>query len=183
MVTLCAVASTFALHLLSLCIKKTKTPSSFYQVAEKALPRFSWLIDLSVAVKCFGVAISYLIVIGDLMPAAMVELNVPTKWQKRNTWIIIGFCCAAPLSCFSSLDALKWSSAISLLFVLFLTVVIVMYAFPASTGLDSCFGQISDCKGSQSYNNFSVESMKVISVFIFGYSCQQVCSSYIQNFF
>lgn len=32
------------------------------------MPRFAWLIDLAVAIKCFGVGCSYLIVIGDLMP-------------------------------------------------------------------------------------------------------------------
>ena len=173
LISLCAAMSALALHFLSLCIRKTKSPSSFYLVAEKALPSVVWLIDFTVAVKCFGVATSYLIVIGDLMPVAMMELYLPNQWLQRNTWVIIGFIFCAPLSCFSSLDALKWSSAISLVFLLFLAVVIVLYAFPDLSGLDPCFGQISMCNGSKIFVGTDLDALKVISVFIFGYSCQQ----------
>ena len=36
--------------------------------------RWYLLIDLAVAIKCFGVGCSYLVVIGDLMPEAMHQL-------------------------------------------------------------------------------------------------------------
>ena len=79
-----------------------RTPTSFYKVAKFALPvrlpgsashpglaagdarpetmwlcagqRWYLLIDLAVAIKCFGVGCSYLVVIGDLMPEAMHQL-------------------------------------------------------------------------------------------------------------
>lgn len=51
-----AGASAFALHLLSVSAMKVGVePSSFYVVASRAVPRATWLIDLAVAIKCFGV--------------------------------------------------------------------------------------------------------------------------------
>ena len=47
------------------------TISTFHSVAKKAMPDFVVFIDGAVAVKCFGVATSYLIVIGDTMPDVM----------------------------------------------------------------------------------------------------------------
>lgn len=65
---ICGLASAFALHLLSLCALKQPGPSSFYSIANEVMPSMTIVIDAAVAIKCFGVATSYLIVIGDLMP-------------------------------------------------------------------------------------------------------------------
>lgn len=51
---LCSAAS---LHLLAVSQQTVGvTPSSFYTVANAAIPRWSWVIDVAVAIKCFGVA-------------------------------------------------------------------------------------------------------------------------------
>ena len=68
----CACSSAFALHFLGKCAKKIPSPVSFYSVAEVALPGYSLWIDFAVAIKCYGVATSYLVVIGDLMPAGKI---------------------------------------------------------------------------------------------------------------
>lgn len=65
----CASSSAMALHFLAKCAKKVPAPISFFSVAEAALPGYSGVIDFAVAIKCYGVATSYLVVIGDLMPA------------------------------------------------------------------------------------------------------------------
>ena len=62
---LCACSSAFALHFLAKCARKIQQPVSFYSVAEEALPGYSSWIDFAVAIKCYGVATSYLVVIGD----------------------------------------------------------------------------------------------------------------------
>lgn len=68
---ICACSSAFALHFLAKCARKIQQPVSFYSVAEEALPGYSGWIDFAVAIKCYGVATSYLVVIGDLMPAGL----------------------------------------------------------------------------------------------------------------
>ena len=65
----CGGSSALALHFLVKCAKSIPGSASFYSVAEVALPGYSSWIDLAVAIKCYGVATSYLIVVGDLMPA------------------------------------------------------------------------------------------------------------------
>ena len=75
---ICASSSAFALHFLAKCAKRIPPPVSFYCVAEVALPGYSFWIDLAVAIKCYGVATSYLVVIGDLMPAGKLEASALT---------------------------------------------------------------------------------------------------------
>lgn len=70
----CACSSAFALHFLSKCAKKVASPVSFYSISQLAVPGYSYLIDFAVAIKCYGVATSYLVVIGDLMPAGKTDL-------------------------------------------------------------------------------------------------------------
>eukprot|EP01031_Cornospumella_fuschlensis_P044146 gene44146-53969_t len=100
------LASSFALHCLSLCALKLPYPSSFYRVASTALPNFEKLIDLAVILKCFGVATSYLIVIGGLMPDAMKDIygstegNAKSFFQSRLLWVSVGFVVVTPLSFF-----------------------------------------------------------------------------------
>ena len=72
LLALFAMLSAFGLHLLSSSAQiieekkraagETPGPATFRSVASAAAPRFSTIIDLAVAVKCFGVATSYLIV-------------------------------------------------------------------------------------------------------------------------
>lgn len=161
LITLFALSSGFSLHLLAICALKSKQPSSFYHVAEAAIPQASWLIDFAVAIKCFGVASSYLVVIGDLMPTAMTELGVGGVWSLRSTWIWLGFLFVAPLSSVSSLDKLKYTSALSVLFIVFVAAVVVQHA-AASTG--SAPASAPAPRGS---------FLAQLSVFIFAYTCQQ----------
>jgi amino acid permease len=51
-------------------------PSSFHGVAGIAIPKFSLLIDVAVAMKCLGITTSYLIVIGDSLPVALQQLGL-----------------------------------------------------------------------------------------------------------
>jgi amino acid permease len=56
LIILAAGFSAHGLVLLSKCAQRTGLPSSFYSVALAAVPRCTILIDLAVALKCFGVA-------------------------------------------------------------------------------------------------------------------------------
>lgn len=41
---------------------------SFFSLAQVVNPASSILFDAAIAIKCFGVGVSYMIVVGDLMP-------------------------------------------------------------------------------------------------------------------
>lgn len=180
LILLCGFASGMSLHFLSVCCKKSIAPYSFYSVAEVACPQASFLIDIAVALKCYGVATSYLIVVGDNMPMAMRTMQYDGFWLNRVPWVIIAFALVAPLSCFQSLDALKYTSSLSILFILFISVLVVLYSMGIS-GLAPCEGMEDNCSGNRMLFATDSSALSAITIFVFGYTCQQNCFSVINE--
>lgn len=68
-ILLSALASGLGLYFLSRCAASTeKRSASFFAISKLTWPSLAVFFDLAIAIKCFGVAVSYLIIIGDLMP-------------------------------------------------------------------------------------------------------------------
>jgi len=182
MIGICGAGGTTALFFLARCAKKTTAPSSFYKVAIQATPKYAFLIDAIIAIKCFGVATSYLVVVGDLVPMAMLHMFPGSSGlHSRTLWVLVGFCIVAPLSCLRSLDALRWTSGLSGIFLAFLLSLVVGYALPGLTGLDPCAAslqvaagaELSDCHGDRAYVLVSTAALHVMPIFVFGFACQQ----------
>jgi hypothetical protein len=71
-----ARCSCLGLHLLACCARTSRVvPSSFYTVCHAGIPAWTFLVDLAIAVKCFGVSVSYLLIVGDLMPLAVRHMQ------------------------------------------------------------------------------------------------------------
>lgn len=63
----------FGLYLQTRCARYVERGHvSFAALSQLTYPNLSILFDAAIAVKCFGVAVSYLIIIGDLMPGVVV---------------------------------------------------------------------------------------------------------------
>ena len=142
----------------------------------------------------FGVGTSYLIVVGDLMPDAMKDFGVDFPdstrefWvgqglplEARQFWIFLGFVVVVPLSCLRTLDALKFTSTAALAFVLFIVVFVLLFAIdsPRLADFDPCPPERNepavDCRGESGYLYTSpIRTLKVFSIFIFAFTCQQV---------
>eukprot|EP00606_Chrysophyceae_sp_TOSAG23-5_P000983 GSChrysophyteH2.ASY1.ANO1.646.1 assembled CDS len=172
------ICSAFALHFLSECAIKRKLPSSFYSVAEACMPRFTLLIDAAVTIKCFGVATSYLIVVGDTMPAVMEFMGAAQALRSRNFWITLFWLCfAVPLSCLRTLEKLKFTAVLSICFVFFLAILVVAFSFHiySSHELDACEAVLpgEECKGPTSDVILNWETGQVFPIFVFGFTCQQ----------
>lgn len=59
----------FGLYLQSRCARYVERGSaSFANLSKLTYPNLSVVFDAAIAIKCFGVGVSYLIIIGDLMP-------------------------------------------------------------------------------------------------------------------
>jgi len=65
----------FGLWLLTRCATYTGRNSSFFSLSMITFPQASVFFDLAISIKCFGVSVSYLIIIGDLV-------NIKTKKKK-----------------------------------------------------------------------------------------------------
>src|SRR5438876_5073066 len=66
------LTSAFGLYLQSRCARYLdRGTSSFFALSQITYPNAAVLFDTAIAVKCFGVGVSYLIIIGDLMPGVV----------------------------------------------------------------------------------------------------------------
>ncbi|OBA29020.1 hypothetical protein HANVADRAFT_50967 [Hanseniaspora valbyensis NRRL Y-1626] len=125
------------------------------------------LFDVAIAIKCFGVSLSYLIVIGDLMPQ-IIHFFAPDLHISRVIFISISlFVIILPLCFIKKISSLKKFSMIALISVVYLCFMIIGNYFFA-TGLDK--GKIYWTKPNKSYNDTNFLTSFPISVFAF--TCQ-----------
>lgn len=62
----------FGLYLQSRCAQYLdRGAASFFELSQLTYPNAAVIFDGAIAIKCFGVGVSYLIIIGDLMPAVV----------------------------------------------------------------------------------------------------------------
>ena len=66
------LTSGFGLYLQTRCARYLdRGASSFFALSQITYPNAAVVFDAAIAVKCFGVGVSYLIIIGDLMPGVV----------------------------------------------------------------------------------------------------------------
>lgn len=66
------ITSGFGLYLQTRCARYVDRGSaSFFSLSQITYPSAALLFDAAIAVKCFGVGVSYLIIIGGLMPGVV----------------------------------------------------------------------------------------------------------------
>ncbi len=110
---------------------RSDRPASFYSIASAALPQFTVAIDFAVALKCFGVATSYLITVGDCMVEAIryvfqnhldhmdstAHSAASSFVASRQFWVLSAVIMVIPMSFHGTLDALHCASTLSLFLV------------------------------------------------------------------
>ena len=90
MILLCGFASGFGLYLQSLCARYIERGnSSFFTLSQLTYPNASVIFDGAIAIKCFGVGVSYLIIIGNLMPLVVQGFDADATgfWIDRQFWV------------------------------------------------------------------------------------------------
>ena len=87
--------------------------------------------------QCFGVSISYLIIIKTLTPSAVTTIfsiiapstQVPSLLKSGPFWLLVSMLANVPLSFFKRLDSLRFTSQAALVFVLYMLSIVVVYYF------------------------------------------------------
>ncbi|KAG8812635.1 hypothetical protein FRC19_003013 [Serendipita sp. 401] len=129
----------FGLYLLSRCAAKAPhRKSSFFAISQMTFPSASVWFDTAIAIKCFGVSISYLIIIKGLMPSVVAALyhvllpSDPPEWAlSGRVWISLFTVILVPLCFLRDLHSLRHTSYVALFSVAYLvTVVVICYIFP-----------------------------------------------------
>lgn len=130
--------SALGLHLLSEAADRAGRPSSFYSVAHAARSGSGIFIDLAIGIKCFGVATSYLIVVGDSMPKALKAFGASGLMLNRRLWTFVATVVVAPLTYCERVDALKYTSGVALGCVLFVVLLVFLFSIRAAPMFESC---------------------------------------------
>lgn len=108
------------------------------------------------------------------MPDVMDNFGGHGAFLHRTIWVIIGFCFVAPISCFKTLDALKFTSAMAVFFVVFIACLIVTYA--GDPALEPCDDPSNPdpnfCVGATKSIVVNMNTLRCFGVFVFAYSCQ-----------
>ncbi|KAG0179540.1 hypothetical protein DFQ29_001952 [Apophysomyces sp. BC1021] len=170
-IMLSALASGAGLYFLACCATRTEgRHSSFFAISKLTWPRAAVFFDLAIACKCFGVAISYLIIIGDLMPQVIASFSNHTGDSEllmdRRFWITVFMATVVlPLSFLRKLDSLKYTSVVSLIAVVYLCAIVAFYYvspnFPPPPPEDV------------ELFSFTTKFFSYLPVFVFAFTCHQ----------
>jgi amino acid permease len=178
----------FGLYLQSRCARYIDRGSaSFAALSQLTYPNLSIIFDAAIAVKCFGVGVSYLIIIGDLMPGVvrgfagevgyqflvdrqfwitafmyiLLSLALPKTRTNIETRLIV-----IPLSFLRRLDSLKYTSVIALVSIAYLVVLVVAHFIKGDTLEDRGPVHVFKWAG-------PLATLAAFPVIVFAYTCHQ----------
>ncbi|CED85404.1 Amino acid transporter protein [Phaffia rhodozyma] len=166
----------FGLYLLSICAAKVEPPRSTSFNAISMLTfgkRATVFFDLAIAIKCFGVSISYLIIIKTLTSTALTTLytiisgsdEIPQILISHRLWLLLSMSINIPLAFFKKLDSLRFTSQAALVFVLYMLAIVITYYFHRPHDIEPA--------GPVKYFKWSHGAIGTFPVQIFAYTCAQ----------
>jgi amino acid permease len=164
----------FGLYLQTRCAAYLERgSSSFFALSQITYPNAAIIFDAAIAIKCFGVGISYLIIIGDLMPGVVLgftsEEGLARFLLDRHFWVTAFMLVCIPLSYLRRLDSLKYTSVIALISISYL-VVLVVYHFCANDTLPD--GHYETPLRIFTWKS-PVAALSSLPVIVFAYTCHQ----------
>ncbi|OAP57025.1 hypothetical protein AYL99_09137 [Fonsecaea erecta] len=164
----------FGLYLQTRCAAYLERgSSSFFALSQITYPNAAVIFDAAIAIKCFGVGVSYLIIIGDLMPGVVRgfarEEDLGQFMFDRHFWVTAFMLVVIPFSFLRRLDSLKYTSVIALISIGYL-VILVVYHFVAHDTLPDGHYQtplrIFKWAG-------AIPALSSFPVIVFAYTCHQ----------
>ncbi|KAF7118476.1 hypothetical protein CNMCM5793_008002 [Aspergillus hiratsukae] len=144
--------------------------SSFFALSQLTYPNAAVVFDAAIAIKCFGVGVSYLIIIGDLMPGVVQGFVGSTPAYDflvdRHFWVTAFMLIVIPLSYLRRLDSLKYTSIAALVSMGYL-VILVVYHFVK--------GDTVDHRGPVRVIHWAgpIPALSSLPVIVFAFTCHQ----------
>ena len=150
--------------------------SSYYNVSKVTIPKLAIISDIIIAINCLGAITSYLVIIGDNMPSVMIHLvgkdRINTNQsllflQERRFWISLYMVfLITPTAIPRKLDALKYSSALAIIFFGLITCTMAVYVF--DDDINQCNTDDDDC-GIIKFHNVDFNFFKAIPIYCFAF--------------
>lgn len=117
--------SVLGLVLYTICSQEIGRTATLSKLATESMPYTRAIVDFSVFLKCFGVALSYLIITRQLLPVLLDTVFGMSILSSPNVSLLLFVLCIGPFAYFHRLDRLKYTSFCGVLAV----VVVTMAAF------------------------------------------------------
>lgn len=170
LITWLAFTLAFGLYLQNKVAKYTHQRGMvlYFSLAQLTYPHFSILFDLAISIKCFGVGVLYLVVIGDLMPQIMEQLGVKLGLVlHRNFWITVFMVCVvAPLSFLKKLDSLKYTLVVALVSIVYLACLVIGHYIAHDI-------DVPDLQVDYFGPKLVSLTLLLFPIFVFAYTCHQ----------
>lgn len=165
-----ACTSAFGLYLQNKVAKYTQQTGavSYFSLAQLTYPHLSIVFDLAISIKCFGVGVSYLVVIGDLMPKILESMNVSHEFLlQRNLWITVFMVfIVTPLSYLKKISSLQYTSYVAFFSVIYLVCLVIGHYFATDIPIEH---RVIDYVGPKSVS----QTLSSFPIFVFAYTCHQ----------
>lgn len=101
--------------------------ATFFNLCSITYPALSVVFDLAIAVQCFGCSISYLVLIGDLMPTIITRTPFVEPEYYTTFWTLASAVICVPLSFLKNLDSLKYTSILGLVAIGYLSLLVLAH--------------------------------------------------------
>lgn len=129
-ILLAAFTSGYGLFLQAYTSKYVPTGhATFFNLCSVTYPSLSVVFDIAIAVQCFGCALSYLVLIGDITPTIVTYVPYIDPGNYRTFWILVSTLVCVPLSFLKNLDSLKYTSVLGLVAILYMSILVVSHFF------------------------------------------------------
>ena len=164
------LTAAFGLYLQGRCARYLdRGKSSFFALSQITYPNLAIIFDAAIAIKCFGVGVSYMIIIGDLMPGVMLGFDENAEdvpfLVDRKFWITAFMLPVILLAFLKRLDSLKYTSLAALVSIGYLAVLVV-YHFMVDDLSERGPIRLIEWSG-------PIETLSNLPVVVFAYTCHQ----------
>lgn len=151
--------------------------ASFFTLSNLISQKLSIIFDLAIAVKCFGVGVSYLIVVGDLIPQIAAAFSDNRLLMNRNFDItMVLFIIVAPLCFLRKLNSLRYASMIAISSVVYLCIMVIVHFLFQSDEIKSLKGEVS-----YGFPKNEASPLTTLPIFVFAYTCHHNMFSIINE--
>ncbi|KAG5520063.1 hypothetical protein PMAC_001139 [Pneumocystis sp. 'macacae'] len=148
--------------------KLERGKASFNSLAVMTFPSLAF--DFAIGIQCFGVCVSYLILIGDVMPQVVETFGgnlLKTSYLlSRHLWISVFIFIVMPFTFFRRLDSLHYISTVAMVSIGYMVIIIIVYFFRQNIWNTDIEAYFFKGKGVSAF-------FSSISVFTFAFTCQQ----------
>lgn len=163
--SLCAMAGLLLQALVARYVPERT--ASFFRLTQLIHPKLSVVFDLAIAIKCFGVGVSYMIVVGDLLPQVFATFTTHKLLLERNLHItMVMLFIVSPICFMKRLNSLRKASAVALSSVGYLCcLVVIHFIWPSQ--------EINERRGKVSYGFPKDEPtpLTTLPIFVFAFTC------------